>query len=151
MEKITIQSDINKMNAVEAFISDICDTYNINNYAAAIAMSLIPAVENAIVHGNNSDPSKIVTISCERCRGGVTISVSDMGDGFDYSAFGDIPTSDEKGVGIYMMKTLSDQLSFENNGSTVRMTFFINGIDSSRALERSSRIKEYYSEKVLQS
>ena len=68
MEKLVIQSDINNLVEVERFVSAVCDTYNVNNYAATISMSLLQAAENAIVHGNNSDASKSVTIVSDLCR-----------------------------------------------------------------------------------
>ena len=45
MEKLVIQSDINNLIEVERFVSAVCDTYNINNYAATISMSLLQAVK----------------------------------------------------------------------------------------------------------
>ena len=41
MEKLVIQSDINNLVEVERFVSAVCDTYNVNNYAATISMSLL--------------------------------------------------------------------------------------------------------------
>ena len=141
MEKIVIQSDISQQIEVEKFVSDICDIYNINNYAATISMSRLQAVENAIVHGNKNDSKKTVTVSFEKCRGGVAFSVSDQGSGFDFNNFS---SNEPQGTGIFMMKTLSDKLSFSNNGSTVRMEFVINGIEASRALERIVLLHNFY-------
>lgn len=149
MEKLIIQSDINKIIDVERFVSAVCDTYNINNYAATISMSLLQAVENAIVHGNHNDPSKQVTIISDQCRGGVYFSVSDQGQGFDYSPYGSIPASENRGTGIYLMKTLSDKLSFQDNGRTVRLDFYINGIEASYALERIVTLRNYYASRMV--
>lgn len=149
MEKLVIQSNTDNLIEVERFVSAVCDTYNINNYAGTILMSLLQAVENAIVHGNKNDADKQVTIESDLCRGGVYFSVSDEGDGFNYSDFGVIPAKEGKGTGLYLMKTLSDGLSFQNNGSTVRMNFVINGIEASRALERIVTLRNYYATKTV--
>lgn len=149
MEKLVIQSDINNLVEVERFVSAVCDTYNVNNYAATISMSLLQAAENAIVHGNNSDPSKSVTIVSDLCRGGLYFSVSDEGNGFDFEKFGVIPEGEGRGTGIYLMKTLSDKMSFQNGGSTVRLEFVVNGIEASRALERIVVIRNYYAPRYV--
>ena len=149
MEKLIIQSDINNLFDVEVFVTDICDTYNINNYAAAISVSLLQAVKNSIVHGNMNDKSKTVTITTERFKGGIAFTVTDEGDGFDFNCYGDIPTSPGMGRGIYLMKTLSDDVTFYNHGRTVRLDFYVVGIDASHSLERNAALKRFYSNKKV--
>jgi anti-sigma regulatory factor (Ser/Thr protein kinase) len=63
--------------------------------------------------------------------GEVSITVRDEGRGFDSNAVPD-PTSRENllfthGRGIYLMKTLMDEVSFEEGGSVVRMRKNSNG------------------------
>lgn len=149
MEKLVIQSDICNLVEVERFVSAVCDTYNINNYAATISMSLLQAVENAITHGNKNDTSKSVTIMSDLCRGGLFFTVSDEGAGFNYDNFGFMPEGEGKGMGIYLMKTLSDKLSFQDNGSKVRLDFVINGIEASRAFERLVMLHNYYAPRYV--
>lgn len=150
METITIQSDINRIIDVESFITHICDVYNINNYAAIISVPLLQAVKNAIIHGNGSDSSKVVTIKCDRCMGGIYFTVSDQGVGFDYASFQSAEIPEGRGEGLFLIKTLSDKVSFADNGSTIRMDFFVSGISLTRALERRSVLRNFYSiEKVM--
>lgn len=149
MEKLVIQSDINNLIDVERFVSVVCDTYNINNYAATISMSLLAAVENAIVHGNNNDPSRKVTITSDYCNGGVYFAVSDEGVGFDFSRYGSMPEQEGKGTGLYLMRTLSDRISFSNHGSDVRMEFIVGGIEPARALERIVTLHNYFAPQVV--
>lgn len=149
MEKLIIQSDTSNMVEVERFVSAVCDTYNINNYAATISMSLLQAVENAIVHGNSNDPSKKVTVMCDLCRGGIFFVISDEGQGFDYEKYGSIPENDESGTGIYLMKTLSDRISFSNSGSSVRLEFVVSGIEASKALERIVTLRNHYAHRLV--
>lgn len=149
MEQLAIQSDMNNIIEVERFVSVMCDTYNIHNYAATISMSLLQAVENAIIHGNKSDSSKMVVIECDRCRGGVYFSVTDQGQGFDYCSYGKMPEHDDKGMGLYLMKSLSDKIIFSDNGRKVRMEYVVNGIDASHALERIVTLRNYYSQHAV--
>lgn len=143
MEKVVIQSDTANMQEVECFLDHICDAYNINNYAATITMSLLQAVENAIVHGNGGDEQKTVTITFDTYRGGVEFVVEDQGVGFDFEQFGALPQQG-RGEGLFLMKSLSDELTFENGGSRVRMRYVINGIEPSRALERIVVLNNFY-------
>ena len=149
MEQLVIQSNIDNIIEVERFVSVMCDTYNIHNYAGTISMSLLQAVENAIVHGNHCDESKTVTIKCDQCRGGVFFSVTDQGEGFDFQSYGDMPEEEERGMGIYLMKSLSDKISFLENGKTVRMEYEVNGIDASRAMERILTLHNFYASKMV--
>jgi len=91
-----------------------------------IEMALLEAVANAVIHGNGENSSKPICVVC-RCYldGEVAITVRDEGKGFDSSAVMD-PTFLENllvthGRGIYLMKTLMDEVSFEEAGAVVMM------------------------------
>src|ERR1700723_1287 len=91
-----------------------------------IEMALREALANAVIHGNGENSCKRIYVEC-RCYmdGEVSIMVRDEGRGFDSSAVPD-PTFRENllfthGRGIYLMKTLMDEVSFEEGGSVVRM------------------------------
>jgi len=89
-------------------------------------IALREALANAIVHGNHESPRKRVYVAC-RCTtdGEVTITVEDEGQGFDSETVPD-PTAPENrlltcGRGIYLMKTLMDEVRFERGGAVVHM------------------------------
>lgn len=147
MERIVIQSSEDNIIEVEKFISVFCDTYNINNYAGSISISLIQAVKNAIIHGNKNDSAKSVVIVGDKCKGGVFFTISDQGEGFDYEKV-NCDLSDQC-KGIFLMHSLSDKVTFLDGGSTVRLDFVINGIDPSCALERIATLHRYYSPKLV--
>jgi serine/threonine-protein kinase RsbW len=91
-----------------------------------IETALREALANAVVHGNQEDPSKLVYVAC-RCStdGEVSLTVQDQGQGFDTAAVLD-PTTPEyrllpHGRGIYLMKTLMDDVCFEQGGAVVYM------------------------------
>jgi len=83
-----------------------------------IEMALREALANAIIHGNGGASCKSVYVT-SRCYmdGEVSITARDQGRGFDSNAILD-PTLLENllfthGRGIYLMKTLMDEVSFE--------------------------------------
>ena len=91
-----------------------------------IEMALLEALANAVIHGNGDSSRKSVYVRC-RCYmdGEVAITVRDEGRGFDPSVLVD-PTLRENllithGRGIYLMKTLMDEVSFEEGGAVVMM------------------------------
>lgn len=93
---------------------------------AAVELALDEALDNAVVHGNRMDRKKLVQVLC-RCEPGkgICVVVKDQGHGFDPSAVPD-PTAPgnigaEHGRGIWLMKSVMDEASFERGGTEVHM------------------------------
>jgi serine/threonine-protein kinase RsbW len=91
---------------------------------ADIEMALHEALANAVIHGNGENSYKRIYVAC-RCYmdGEVSITVRDEGRGFDSRAVLD-PTFLENllfthGRGIYLMKALMDEVTFEEGGAVV--------------------------------
>jgi serine/threonine-protein kinase RsbW len=91
-----------------------------------IELAVREAVQNAVVHGNRLDLSKLVRLRC-RCEAGkgVSIIVKDEGQGFDPEAVPDPLAPEnlgaEHGRGILLMKFWMDEVSFEKGGTEVHM------------------------------
>src|SRR4029077_16759235 len=92
----------------------------------AVELALREALNNAVVHGNRLDAHKLVHVRC-RCKvgKGISITVSDQGQGFDPRAVPDPLSVDnlqaEHGRGIHLMKVAMDEVSFEQRGAEVHM------------------------------
>jgi serine/threonine-protein kinase RsbW len=91
-----------------------------------VEISVREALANSVVHGNHEDPRKNVYVDC-RCvpNEEVSIVVKDEGAGFSSTELSD-PTGVEQlqsthRRGIYLMKTLMDEVHFERGGTVVRM------------------------------
>jgi serine/threonine-protein kinase RsbW len=125
---IKIASNPNNILEVENYLQGLSDEYEISeDKYPDILISLTEAVNNAIIHGNNSDEKKHVLICLEEERVGLRFSVSDEGIGFNPDNIPD-PTTAEHieccgGRGVYIMKRLCDSISYKNNGRTVEMFF----------------------------
>lgn len=126
--EISISSEIGNIVKVENFIDSFAGYFNLQpKVMGKISLSIIEAVNNAILSGNKRQPDKKVNITAEKINQQFRVTVSDEGEGFDYSIIPD-PTlpgniDKDKGRGLYLMKTLSDELIFENNGSEVTLVF----------------------------
>jgi serine/threonine-protein kinase RsbW len=91
-----------------------------------IEIAVREALANAVIHGNQEDPKKRVRVT-SRCSddGQVFITIRDEGRGFDSRTVPD-PTTPENvlsshGRGIYLMRMLMDEISFEQDGTVVKM------------------------------
>jgi serine/threonine-protein kinase RsbW len=132
VENLTITSDPHNIAQVEAYVEDVRAKYNIADDAFGnILISLTEAANNAIIHGNGSDVSKTVQITCKPDDKGkyITFTVSDQGKGFEHNNLPD-PTAPENidqpcGRGVFLMMQLADLVVFSNHGSTVEMKFRI--------------------------
>ncbi len=127
-KKLVIQSKIENVPLVENLIDEVAIELSIiSDLYGNVLISTIEAVTNAIVHGNNNDPQKNVTIEVIKEDKKLTIIVEDEGDGFDLNLVPDPTKPDyiEKpdGRGIFLMKNLTDDLEFEKNGAIVKLIF----------------------------
>ena len=91
-----------------------------------IETALREALANSVVHGNRENSSKGVYVDCRRYADGeVSITVQDQGQGFDSNAVPEPTTPERKvsehGRGIYLVKTLMEEVPFEEGGSVVHM------------------------------
>ncbi|MDT8308842.1 MAG: ATP-binding protein [Bacteroidales bacterium] len=151
---IAFNANLANIHIVEKFIEEICDTYNIfNNFFGNILIAVSEAVENAIIHGNNNDPETTVTVSFQNKPAGLYFTVSDEGKGFDTNNLPD-PTdtnnSGSEGRGLFLIKSLADEVSFDNNGSTVHLLFKIASINHELMIKRKKEISNYFSGKPVQ-
>ena len=130
---------------VEERLFHFCRECNVGRYYSAVSVAPLQAVENAILHGNQGDVTKNVTISFGTCRGGIFAEVTDEGLGFDYTRFGSLPADGElAGEGIFVMRSLADSVTYSEGGRQVRLEFVVEGIDPAEALERVAILQQHF-------
>jgi len=129
-KNLKIPSSPSEIKHLEIYVREVSEKYHISpEIYPNILISLTEAVNNAIIHGNNEDQSKFVNISLEECADSLVFEISDEGRGFNPKNIAD-PTAEENieccgGRGVFIMKELSDNLDFINNGRTVKIGFKI--------------------------
>lgn len=127
-KSISFQSDIDNVVLAENFIDSICTENQISEEIYGnVLVATIEAVANAIKHGNRQDLTKYVFIDAVLNDGRLEISIKDEGMGFDPASLPD-PTLPENilkfsGRGIYLIKSLSDEVEFQEGGTLLKMTF----------------------------
>jgi len=147
MEKkreIRIKSSIQNEVIIHDFIEQVCDYYNIyNTYFGNIIIAVNEAVNNAIIHGNENNPDKDVTVLFDSSNGLLCFEITDQGAGFDYNNLPDpIETENEK-RGLFLISALADNISFKNQGSTIKLEFVISGIDKELHKHRENHLLQY--------
>lgn len=129
-EMLKLASNPKNVARVEPFVERVFDKYGLNpEIYGNILISLTEAVTNAIVHGNSLDEAKFVNVKLQLIKNRLAFLVSDEGSGFDYQSLPD-PTSPENllkigGRGVFLMKQLSDDVVYSDNGRTVEIQFNI--------------------------
>ena len=128
---LTFPSNRSNITLVETFIEEVFEDLKIKDeFYGNILVAVTEAVTNAIIHGNNSNDSKMVIVSVDTPKkNSLVFTIEDEGFGFTPEDVPD-PTSPENiekphGRGIFLMKHLSDNVKFNNNGSSVSVEFNI--------------------------
>jgi|TARA_B100000795_G_scaffold269852_1_gene260716 serine/threonine-protein kinase RsbW len=127
-QRISFPSKAENLNVVEQMINKVCEEYNVNkDYYGNVLIALTEAVNNAIHHGNKSNPNKEVSLEFQASGSVLSFIIEDEGPGFDFNNLPDPtdPKNIEKphGRGVFLMKNLADNIEFLNDGSKVKMNF----------------------------
>jgi len=128
--KIEIPSINENIRIIESFIDNAKERFNLDDdIYGNIMIAVTESVNNAIMHGNKNDRTKNVTLSLSLNNNIINFTIKDEGLGFDFQNLPD-PTSPENldkpsGRGIFLMKHLSDEVNFSNNGSLVELSFYM--------------------------
>lgn len=129
--QIEIPSLSENIRMIESFIDNAKERFHLNDdIYGNIMIAVTEAVNNAIKHGNRNNPKLNVALSLLLEKDLIKFRVEDEGMGFDYHHLPD-PTAPENlekpgGRGIFLMKHLSDEVEFQENGRVVELSFYMN-------------------------
>lgn len=124
---LTIGSRLENLAVVHSLIEGLSRQYEIDDETTtALQIAVIEAGTNAIQHGNVFARDKLVRFEFRMAPGEVCVWVADFGKGFDPHKVPD-PTGesallDPHGRGLYLMRSMVDDVSFEtrkDHGTTV--------------------------------
>lgn len=127
-ENLVLDSTMDSISQVEKMIDGQSQMLNIDDEVyGKYMLSVVECVNNAIVHGNKLSADKKVRIHYHINKKRIEVTVTDEGEGFDPDSLPD-PTAEENiekdcGRGIFLMRHLADDVSFEDHGRKVKMTF----------------------------
>ncbi len=127
-KKLLLESKIDSLHEIEKVIDEISGKHEFaDELYGNILIAALEAVNNAITHGNKFDSSKEIDFSITVSNNKLIIKTKDQGDGFDFNNLPD-PTAPENienitGRGIFLMRSLSDELKFLDEGRVSEMIF----------------------------
>lgn len=127
---MNIPADLGNLRLVEKAIDELSMELDLSDEVYGnVLVATMEATNNAIIHGNNSDPEKTVRIEMLLEQKELLVHIEDQGHGFDYSTVPD-PTAPENlekinGRGIFLMERLSDEILYLENGRIVVLKFRI--------------------------
>ena len=127
-KRLKIESRIANLRIIENAIDEITGIVGVkqDDYGK-IMVAALEAVNNAIIHGNKSDPGKLVDVEIDFKENDITITVTDEGNGFRPEKIPDptLPENIEElsGRGVFLMSKLADSIKFNEKGNSVTMSF----------------------------
>ncbi|MFL5751759.1 MAG: ATP-binding protein [Bacteroidia bacterium] len=130
-QKLRLSSKPENILLVERMIEDACDVFSIGQEKFGnILISVTEAVNNAMYHGNKSNPELKIDVAFKSSTKDITFIIKDEGHGFDYSNLPD-PTAPENiekdsGRGVFLMRKLADKVEFVDGGKAVLLSFDLN-------------------------
>jgi serine/threonine-protein kinase RsbW len=131
IKKLRIESKIGSLHIVEKAVDEATNELGVSQECyGKILVSILEAVNNAIIHGNKSDPEKFVDIEISSVNGDMIVEIQDQGSGFNPKMVPD-PTLPENllelnGRGVFLMSRLADKIEYSELGNMVKMTFNLN-------------------------
>lgn len=114
---LVLASDPQQITKVEGFLLKLNKRLHLNEALFnKLLVAATEAVNNGIIHGNRRDPSKSVTLTCERNHEALTVCVEDEGTGVDPATIPDPLAAEnllrENGRGVFLMRSLMDSIEF---------------------------------------
>lgn len=128
VDTISIPSEYSAVTKVESLVDKVCNDLGVQeDYYGNVLIAVTEAVNNAIQHGNLFNSDLTVNVSVGNKPEEFCFTVKDHGKGFDFNNLPD-PTAPENiekenGRGIYLMRSLADEVEFEDSGRTVSIYF----------------------------
>jgi len=89
----------------------------------AVELLLREALANAVWHGSNSDPAKVVRCVLRLSARRLVITVRDEGDGFDWRTAGrtEVGSLTPSGCGIHIYREYATSVRFNHRGNAVTL------------------------------
>ncbi len=128
--RATIPSNPKNISKVEIFLKKVTKAIRLDEIQFhKLMVSLTEAVNNAMIHGNRSDPKKKVILKCEHLPGWLLLIVEDQGRGFKLDNVAN-PLKrknllKESGRGIFLMRTLMDKVEFQQTGGGLEVRLWL--------------------------
>lgn len=112
------------------FVMEAAESFGVGEAVReALLLAIGEAVANAVHHGNRLDPEKLVIVECSKRGEELRVCVEDGGPGvpaerLEHAALPDDPLQ-TNGRGLFIMKSLAEQIWLEESGRRLCMLWHI--------------------------
>lgn len=136
---LELPNDLQTIEHVVEYVIRRCEcTRDDAEMAMNLRVGLTEALSNAMLYGNERDPSKRVRVEVCLDGGRVTARVTDEGNGFDPESVPD-PTEPANltkpcGRGLFLMRQLCDEVLFNDKGNSVTLVVRVGSCSESDGL-----------------
>lgn len=127
--QINISASTRNLSEVRNFITDHAESYGfVEGQIADIRLAVDEAVTNIIKHAYQNDTSKEINITLKFSDNQLCILLTDTGKTFEFETYElpDIKKQIEQkkrgGMGVYLIHSLMDKVSYSRKGQKNRMT-----------------------------
>jgi putative Holliday junction resolvase len=129
MLEIALPSGVEYLPLVDSLCQAFCAWTGMSkDVTDDMAIAVVEAATNAVIHGNGCDRSKKIHVSFKRRPAEIVVTVADEGPGFNLACLANPVEGDniykDCGRGIYIMKQIMDRVDFDfpkEGGTRVRM------------------------------
>jgi len=130
---LELPNDIRSIEHAVEYVMRHCSTccdyarrFNLN-----FRVGLTEALSNAMLYGNDSDPQKRIRVEVTVRVEEIAVRITDQGVGFDPTTIPDptLPDNISKsgGRGIFLMRSLMDEVKFNDQGNSVTLVLRLEG------------------------
>ncbi|MFV1884602.1 MAG: ATP-binding protein [Balneola sp.] len=127
-KELILKSEYEEVEKVEHLLNELQEEIGFDDeFYARLMLTVSEAATNGIVHGNQLDPSKKVTLSAEYDGKKLIFTTKDEGPGFDPDEVAD-PLAEENllkpsGRGVFLMKEYAEEVEYQENGTKLVLGF----------------------------
>ena len=113
----SLSSTMESVSEVEAVADKLAEEAGLDEDTRFhVTMAVREAAVNAVLHGNDYDPSKLITVSFENTGASLVFTIADQGKGLDPDTLPD-PLAPENllrgtGRGIFLIRSFMDEVHF---------------------------------------
>src|SRR6516162_67489 len=116
---LALPSDLRMLSVARSFVEAACQAYRLDRTTThALVIVTGEAVTNIVRHAHQNRPGSQIEIHLEILAGAVAITFQDEGEPFDLASVPALPPGELRigGRGIYLMRTLMDELTCQPRG-----------------------------------
>ena len=150
MKDIAIQLDRSSVRKAEDFVAAICYENHLENYHATIAVPVLKAVEQLLQVQDNLENVSPINLECGFCQEGISFTVTGKVNSFSVGEWSKVDSADHLSDAACLARMLADEVEVFGDGSSLRMVFYVRGIDAVESNRRITVLNHFYAPSLVE-